>query len=66
MRMGEASGDLGLSLDQLQSYYQQQVMSHSQWLEQLLEPILLLLVSAFVGGILIALYLPLFQMGQMM
>jgi len=66
MRMGEASGDLGLSLDQLQSYYQQQVMSHSQWLEQLLEPILLLLVSTFVGGILIALYLPLFQMGQMM
>ena len=66
IRMGEASGHLGTSFKQLQSYYQQQAQSHSLWLEQLIEPVLLLLVSVFVGGILVALYLPLFQMGQVM
>jgi type II secretory pathway component PulF len=50
----------------LQDYYEAQVVSQSEWLEQLLEPVLLMLVAVFVGLILVALYLPLFQMGQMM
>jgi type II secretory pathway component PulF len=66
IRMGEASGHLGTSFNQLQGYYLQQAQSHSLWLEQLIEPVLLLLVSVFVGGILVALYLPLLQMGQVM
>ena len=59
-------GDLALSFNHLQGYYEAQVVSQSQWLEQLLEPVLLILVAIFVGLILLALYLPLFQMGQMM
>jgi type II secretory pathway component PulF len=55
-----------LSFNHLQGYYEAQVVSQSQWLEQLLEPVLLILVAIFVGLILLALYLPLFQMGQMM
>jgi len=66
IRIGEAAGDLALSFAQLQGYYEAQVISQSQWLEQLLEPVLLILVALFVGLILVALYLPLFQMGQMM
>ncbi len=66
IRVGEAAGDLALSFTQLQTYYEVQVINQSQWLEQLLEPILLLLVAIFVGSILVALYLPLFQIGQMM
>ena len=66
IRVGEAAGDLALSFTQLQTYYEAQVINQSQWLEQLLEPILLLLVAIFVGSILVALYLPLFQIGQLM
>ena len=66
IRVGEAAGNLALSFTQLQTYYEAQVINQSQWLEQLLEPILLLLVAIFVGSILVALYLPLFQIGQMM
>ena len=66
VRIGEAAGNLALSFTQLQSYYEVQVLSQSQWLEQLLEPVLLILVAMFVGLILVALYLPLFQVGQMM
>ena len=65
IRIGETAGDLGLSFNQLQRYFEAQVISQSQWLEQLLEPILLVIVAGFVGFILVALYLPLFQMGQM-
>ena len=61
-----SSWRLALSFTQLQIYYEAQVINQSQWLEQLLEPILLLLVAIFVGSILVALYLPLFQIGQMM
>lgn len=66
IRVGEVAGDLGLSFNQLQAYFEAQVTNQSQWLEQLLEPVLLILVAIFVGLILVALYLPLFQMGQMM
>jgi type II secretory pathway component PulF len=66
IRIGEAAGNLALSFTQLQGYYEAQVVSQSQWLEQLLEPLLLILVAVFVGLILVALYLPLFQVGQMM
>jgi len=66
IRVGESAGDLALSFAQLQDYYEAQVVSQSEWLEQLLEPVLLMLVAVFVGLILVALYLPLFQMGQMM
>jgi protein transport protein HofC len=66
IRVGEASGNLALSFTQLQGYYEAQVVNQSQWLEQLLEPVLLIVVAVFVGLILVALYLPLFQVGQMM
>ena len=66
IRVGESAGDLALSFAQLQDYYEAQVVSQSEWLEQLLEPVLLMLMAVFVGLILVALYLPLFQMGQMM
>ena len=66
IRLGESVGDLALSFTQLQGYYEAQVIGQSQWLEQLLEPVLLIVVALFVGLILVALYLPLFQMGQMM
>ena len=66
IRLGESAGDLALSFTQLQGYYEAQVIGQSQWLEQLLEPVLLIVVALFVGLILVALYLPLFQMGQMM
>jgi type II secretory pathway component PulF len=57
---------LGVSFTQLHHYFEVQVSNQSVWLEQLIEPLLLLLVATFVGLILIALYLPLFEMGQMM
>ena len=60
IRIGEAAGNLGLSFKQLHSHYDTQVINQSHWLEQLLEPLLLILVACFVGLILIALYLPLF------
>ncbi len=66
IRVGEASGKLGVSFTQLHHYFEVQVSNQSVWLEQLIEPLLLLLVATFVGLILIALYLPLFEMGQMM
>ncbi|MFT7178734.1 MAG: type II secretory pathway component PulF [Oceanospirillaceae bacterium] len=66
IRVGEASGNLALSFTQLQGYYEAQVVNQSKWLEQLLEPVLLIVVAVFVGLILVALYLPLFQVGQMM
>ncbi|MDC9719537.1 MAG: type II secretion system F family protein [Gammaproteobacteria bacterium] len=66
IRVGEATGSLGLSFSQLHRYYEVQVVDQSLWLEQLLEPALLIFVAVFVGFILVALYLPLFEMGQMM
>jgi type IV pilus assembly protein PilC len=63
--MGEANGELGKAMLQQATLLQNQMTQQVESLSRLLEPLILVILALLVGSLLIALYLPLFQMGQL-
>lgn len=61
---GEESGTLDLMLDNLAHYFQQQHQRLTDNLSSTLEPLLMLLLSLIVGSLIMAIYLPIFQLGD--
>ena len=62
--IGEESGALDDMLDRVASHYEQSVDDQVDNLTALLEPMIMSVLAVLVGGILIAMYLPIFQLGQ--
>lgn len=65
IRMGEHHGELGRSMQQQSIWLQHNLRNVIEHLTRLLEPLILVILAIIMGGVLIALYLPLFQMGQL-
>lgn len=61
---GEESGTLPAMLARAATYYEQQVDSTVSVLSTLIEPIMIVIMGALAGGIIFALYLPIFGLGQ--
>lgn len=58
--VGEETGQLSELLDQIASFYEEEVGVMTKGLSSLIEPLMLMLVGVVVGGMLISLYLPIF------
>jgi type IV pilus assembly protein PilC len=63
---GEESGTLPAMLARAASYYEQQVDSTVATLSTLIEPVMIVVMGAIAGGVIFALYLPIFSLGQAM
>lgn len=61
---GEETGRLPELLNKAALYYEQQVDATVNALSSLLEPLLIVVMGAIAGGIIIALYLPIFNLGR--
>lgn len=61
---GEESGSLDVMLNNLSLYYQQQNQTLTDNLVKAFEPILMLFLALIIGGLVISMYLPVFQMGD--
>lgn len=59
---GEATGNLALVMGRLCDYYQKQLEQRLQMLAKLSEPLMLLIMSLVIGGIVSALILPIFKL----
>ncbi|CNH84678.1 protein transport protein HofC [Yersinia pekkanenii] len=64
VRVGEESGALDVLLEKLASWHQQQTQDLADNLTQMLEPLLMLIIGGIVGTLVIAMYLPIFQLGD--
>jgi len=64
VRIGEMSGNLEDMLTRVADFYEEEVDRTVQTLSTLIEPILLIVLGGIIGAILIALYLPIFQLGS--
>lgn len=64
IQVGEESGTLDTMLEKLAYYYQEQNQTLTDNLTQLFEPALMLVLALIVGGLIIAIYLPIFQLGE--
>jgi type IV pilus assembly protein PilC len=62
--IGEESGALDSMLDRAASYYEEQVDNAVDNLTALMEPIIMSVLGVLVGGLIIAMYLPIFQLGR--
>ena len=62
--IGEESGALDTMLDKVASYYEEEVDNAVDGLTSLMEPLIMSVLGVLVGGLIIAMYLPIFQMGN--
>jgi type IV pilus assembly protein PilC len=64
--IGEESGALDAMLDKVASYYEDEVDNLVDGLTSMIEPLVMAFLGVVVGGVLIAMYLPIFAMGDAM
>lgn len=64
--IGEESGALDEMLDKVAHYYEEAVDNMVDSLTSLLEPLIMSVLGVLVGGLMIAMYLPIFQLGAVM
>jgi type IV pilus assembly protein PilC len=62
--IGEESGALDDMLDKCATYYEAEVDNAVDGLTSLMEPIIMSVLGTLIGGLMIAMYLPIFQLGQ--
>ena len=60
--VGEESGSLGQMLDNVADYYDMEIEQATESLASSIEPLLIVFLGVVVGGMVIALYLPMFSM----
>lgn len=63
--IGESSGTLDQMLDKSASHYEEQVRHALDQLTGLLEPAIVVVLGMLVGGLVVAMYLPIFQLGSL-
>jgi type IV pilus assembly protein PilC len=62
--IGEESGALDAMLGKVADWYEQEVDDAVDALTSLLEPMIMAVLGVIIGGLVIAMYLPIFKMGQ--
>ncbi len=62
--IGEEAGSLEEMLDKSATYYENEVDNAVDGLTSLMEPMIMAFLGVVVGGLVIAMYMPIFQMGQ--
>lgn len=62
--IGEESGALDTMLDKVASFYEEEVDNAVDNLTTLMEPMIMAVLGVLVGGLIIAMYLPIFQLGS--
>jgi len=62
--IGEESGALDSMLSKVADFYEAEVDDAVDALSSLMEPIIMVVLGTLIGGLVIAMYLPIFKMGQ--
>ncbi|BCS46520.1 MULTISPECIES: type II secretion system F family protein [Pseudomonas] len=62
--IGEESGALDAMLDKVATYYEEEVDNMVDNMTSLMEPMIMAVLGVIVGGLVIAMYLPIFKLGS--
>jgi type IV pilus assembly protein PilC len=62
--IGEESGALDGMLGKVADYFEREVDDAVDALASLMEPMIMVVLGVLIGGMVIAMYLPIFKMGQ--
>jgi type IV pilus assembly protein PilC len=62
--IGEETGALDAMLGKVADFYEQEVDDSVEALSSLMEPVIMVVLGTLIGGMVIAMYLPIFKLGQ--
>jgi len=62
--IGEESGALDAMLEKVAIYYEDEVDAAVDGLTSMMEPLIMSVLGVLIGGLIVAMYLPIFQLGQ--
>ncbi len=62
--IGEESGSIDSMLSKVADFYEAEVDDAVEALSSLMEPIIMVVLGTLIGGMVVAMYLPIFKMGQ--
>ena len=62
--IGEETGALDAMLGKVADFYEQEVDDAVEALSSLMEPMIMVVLGTLIGGMVIAMYLPIFKLGQ--
>jgi type IV pilus assembly protein PilC len=62
--IGEESGSIDYMLGKAADFYESEVDDMVAGISTLMEPIIIVILGSIIGGIVVAMYLPIFKMGQ--
>lgn len=63
VNIGEESGALDAMLDKVANFYEAEVDNAVDGLTSMMEPLIMAVLGVLIGGLIIAMYLPIFQLG---
>ena len=64
IKVGEETGELGKMFKHISNFYQANVEAFMKRLGTLIEPFMLVFMATMIGVIVIAIFMPLFKLGQ--
>lgn len=62
--VGEEAGSLDAMLNRIADYYEEEVDNKVDALTSLMEPIIIVILGVVVGGVVVSMYLPIFELGS--
>lgn len=66
LAVGEQSGNLGEMMERISRFYDAETARWMEWFTRLIEPILMLFIGLVIGGIVLLMYLPIFELAGSM
>jgi len=63
-QIGEETGSIGAMMSKIADFFEQEVDEITKNLSSLMEPFIISILGIVVGGLVVALYLPIFELGK--
>jgi len=62
LRVGERTGQMGEMMERIAKFYDEEIARWVDWFIRLFEPILMLVIGVAIGGIVVLMYFPIFEL----
>ncbi|MGH8670870.1 MAG: type II secretion system F family protein [Burkholderiales bacterium] len=62
LRVGERTGDMGQMMERIAGFYDEELARWVEWFTRLFEPLLMAAIGLVIGGIVVLMYLPIFEL----
>ena len=62
--VGERSGELGDVMERIAGFYDEEIARTVEWFSRLFEPVLMIFIGGLIGGIVILMYMPIFELAS--